>query len=296
LIQAARGMARATSGISEVFMARSFSHLPRQFAGQRRIRTPEPSPARPSIPSVAFAATGRFVTLLSHGNRQTAVGLSPSAPTCYSVPLPELTMQTSRPRPTDLAYHRGLHFQEATRLMSAGASSAIPCSSSCEVPSEIRRAGLVVRSPGRVNLIGEHTDYNHGFVLPAAVDRGIAMALRPRSIAGTFLHALDLDRRLEGDLGELAPHPERWPNYLLGVLHQLQRQDIPWVASSWCTVAIPGRGMSRQCRPRVRLAFFPQRAIWHGSWIAHHGRNCPGGGAQLRGWSKCGIWTRWRAF
>ena len=82
---------------------------------------------------------------------------------------------------------------------------------------------VVVRSPGRVNLIGEHTDYNYGFVLPAAVDRGIAMALRPRSDRRYVLHALDLDRRLEGDLGELAPHPERWPNYLLGVLDQLQK-------------------------------------------------------------------------
>jgi galactokinase len=82
---------------------------------------------------------------------------------------------------------------------------------------------VVVRSPGRVNLIGEHTDYNHGFVLPAAVDRGIAMALKPRSDRRYVLHALDLDRRLEGNLNELAPHPERWPNYLLGVVDQLQK-------------------------------------------------------------------------
>jgi galactokinase len=86
---------------------------------------------------------------------------------------------------------------------------------------------VVVRSPGRVNLIGEHTDYNQGFVLPAAVDRGIAMALKARSDRRYVLHALDLDRRLEGDLGELAPHPERWPNYLLGVLDQLQKAGKP---------------------------------------------------------------------
>jgi galactokinase len=86
---------------------------------------------------------------------------------------------------------------------------------------------VVVRSPGRVNLIGEHTDYNQGFVLPAAVDRGIAMALKARSDRRYVLHALDLDRRLEGDLGELAPHPDRWPNYLLGVLDQLQKAGHP---------------------------------------------------------------------
>ncbi|MGA7740294.1 MAG: galactokinase [Polyangia bacterium] len=86
---------------------------------------------------------------------------------------------------------------------------------------------VVVRSPGRVNLIGEHTDYNHGFVLPAAVDRGIALAVKARSDRRYVLHALDLGRRLEGDLGQLAPHPERWPNYLLGVLDQLQRAGHP---------------------------------------------------------------------
>jgi galactokinase len=88
---------------------------------------------------------------------------------------------------------------------------------------EFGEPAVVVRSPGRVNLIGEHTDYNQGFVLPAAVDRGIAMVLRARSDRRYVLHALDLGRRLEGNLGELAPHPERWPNYLLGVLDQLQK-------------------------------------------------------------------------
>jgi galactokinase len=88
---------------------------------------------------------------------------------------------------------------------------------------EFGEPSVIVRSPGRVNLIGEHTDYNHGFVLPAAVDRGIALALKPRSDRRYVLHSLDLDRRLEGSLGELAPYPERWPNYLLGVIDQLQR-------------------------------------------------------------------------
>ncbi len=111
--------------------------------------------------------------------------------------------------------------------MSAGASVQFHVPVLARFRREFGEPAVVVRSPGRVNLIGEHTDYNHGFVLPAAVDRGIAMALRPRSDRRYVLHALDLDRRLEGDLGELAPHPERWPNYLLGVLHQLQKAGHP---------------------------------------------------------------------
>jgi len=88
---------------------------------------------------------------------------------------------------------------------------------------EFGEPAVVVRSPGRVNLIGEHTDYNQGFVLPAAVDRGITMAIRPRSDRRFVLRALDLGRRLEGELKDLAPHAERWPNYLLGVLDQLHK-------------------------------------------------------------------------
>jgi len=83
---------------------------------------------------------------------------------------------------------------------------------------------LVLRSPGRVNLIGEHTDYNEGFVLPAAVDRGVTMALKPRSDRRFMLQALDLEKRFEGDLDDLKPAPERWPNYLLGVLDQLLKR------------------------------------------------------------------------
>jgi len=103
---------------------------------------------------------------------------------------------------------------------------------------EFGEPAVVVRSPGRVNLIGEHTDYNHGFVLPAAVDRGIAMAVRARSDRRYVLHALDLDRRLEGDLMQLAPHPNAGPTICWASSINCRRPDIFRAASSWHTAAI----------------------------------------------------------
>jgi galactokinase len=51
----------------------------------------------------------------------------------------------------------------------------------------------VFRSPGRINLIGEHTDYNNGFVLPASVDKAVYFAIAPREDDQVLLYAVDLD-------------------------------------------------------------------------------------------------------
>src|SRR5690554_2225195 len=53
----------------------------------------------------------------------------------------------------------------------------------------------LVRAPGRVNIIGDHTDYNDGFVMPMAIDRAVWIALRPRDDDQTVMHALDFDRQ-----------------------------------------------------------------------------------------------------
>jgi galactokinase len=83
---------------------------------------------------------------------------------------------------------------------------------------------LVVRSPGRVNLIGEHTDYNNGFVLPAAVDKAICLAMQRRSDDEIQLFAMDLDQSYRGPVRPpLTPSALHWPNYILGVVDQLQR-------------------------------------------------------------------------
>src|ERR1700733_2344871 len=94
---------------------------------------------------------------------------------------------------------------------------------------QLYRAGdqLTVRSPGRVNLIGEHTDYNNGFVLPAAIDKAIYMVMRPRSDQRVRLFSFDLDRAYAGSVAELVPSGSHWPDYILGVVQQVKAMGHP---------------------------------------------------------------------
>ena len=80
----------------------------------------------------------------------------------------------------------------------------------------------MVRSPGRVNLIGEHTDYNNGFVLPAAIDKAIVMAVSARTDAALHIVALDLDSSFRGSVDRLERSPLHWPDYVQGVVQQIQ--------------------------------------------------------------------------
>ena len=80
---------------------------------------------------------------------------------------------------------------------------------------------VVVRAPGRINLIGEHTDYNEGFVLPAAIDKAIWFAVSPRSDAQLHFHALDFQDAFLGQIKNLKKAENSWPNYLLGTFSEL---------------------------------------------------------------------------
>jgi galactokinase len=80
---------------------------------------------------------------------------------------------------------------------------------------------LVVRSPGRVNIIGEHTDYNDGFVLPAAIDKAAYVAVGRRNDTSIHLYAEEFKERFETTVDALAPSDRGWPNYMLGVADQM---------------------------------------------------------------------------
>jgi galactokinase len=81
----------------------------------------------------------------------------------------------------------------------------------------------IVRAPGRVNLIGEHTDYNDGFVLPMAIDRAVWIALRPRPDGQVHVHSLDLDQSATFDLAALRHENAGWAEYVKGVAWALQQ-------------------------------------------------------------------------
>jgi len=86
---------------------------------------------------------------------------------------------------------------------------------------------LVIRSPGRINLIGEHTDYNDGFVLPAAIDKEILVALAPNQTDICNLFSWDLQEQVSFQLDDLKKSSSNWANYIIGVVQQLVQSKYP---------------------------------------------------------------------
>jgi galactokinase len=116
---------------------------------------------------------------------------------------------------------------------------------------------LIVRSPGRINLIGEHTDYNLGFVLPAAINKAIYLGIQKREDKLIKIHSLDFNDDFQGDINEIQSSDKLWPDYLLGVVEQIQKKhqiqqgfnivfggDIP-----------PGAGLSSSAALECAIAF-----------------------------------------
>jgi galactokinase len=86
---------------------------------------------------------------------------------------------------------------------------------------------VIVRSPGRVNLIGEHTDYNMGFVLPAAVQQAVYLAIQSRNDNEIHLIAGDFNEKFETNIASLQKTKQRWPDYIIGVVDQLLKNHYP---------------------------------------------------------------------
>jgi galactokinase len=118
---------------------------------------------------------------------------------------------------------------------------------------------LVARAPGRVNLIGEHTDYNDGFVLPCAIDFDTMVAISPRDDAE--VHVVAADFAGESDrfslAGAIGHHPQGgWADYVRGVLAMLREAGMP---AQGANIAIGGNvprgaGLSSSASLEVALA------------------------------------------
>jgi galactokinase len=131
------------------------------------------------------------------------------------------------------------------------------------------KPSVVVRAPGRVNLIGEHTDYNDGFVLPMAIDRATWIALRSRDDRRIAATSLDFDETREIDMGNLSLDQDRregWQEYLKGVVWAMQDAGLPlkgWEGTVAGDVPI-GAGLSSSAALEMATA----RALAHVSGLA----------------------------
>lgn len=95
---------------------------------------------------------------------------------------------------------------------------------------------VVVESPGRINLIGEHIDYNGGLVLPAAIDLKVKLYLRRNSSNIGHIHSKNYDARFDIDLGKVEVSRQEWHNYFLGVIHFIQQKHPNKIKGFDCVV------------------------------------------------------------
>lgn len=116
----------------------------------------------------------------------------------------------------------------------------------------------MVRAPGRINLIGEHTDYNDGFVMPAAIDKEIFFGMSLSNDHQSIIYSTKYNERFEVDLNNPQPVDEpRWANYLLGVLFQFIQNGYT-VNPFYCAFGgnVPmGAGMSSSAALECGFAF-----------------------------------------
>jgi galactokinase len=116
---------------------------------------------------------------------------------------------------------------------------------------------IIVQSPGRINLIGEHTDYNNGFVLPAAIDKAAYIAIGKRLDDEIHLYAMDLEEHHQTTVTALQSSPGHWSAYLLGIVEQLRKIGMGLTgfnAVLTCNVPIGG-GMSSSAAVECATVF-----------------------------------------
>ncbi len=149
-------------------------------------------------------------------------------------------------------------------------------------------AAFIARAPGRVNLIGDHTDYNEGFVLPMAIDRAVWIAFRPRRDGLVSVHSLDFGETREFDSSDGVRAARSWVEYIRGIAWALRDSgrsvcgwegvtvgDVPLGAGLSSSAALElaaARAFSTSCSVAwepAEMALLAQRA--ENEWV---GVNC----------------------
>jgi galactokinase len=115
----------------------------------------------------------------------------------------------------------------------------------------------VYQAPGRVNLIGEHTDYNDGFVMPVAIDRGTRVSVSPRTDQRLIVHSETTGETVEAPLDPSRLQPRRhWSDYVFGVAKELMAAGVPVTGAGLrITSNVPlGAGLSSSASLEVAVA------------------------------------------
>ena len=88
------------------------------------------------------------------------------------------------------------------------------------------KTGNIYHSPGRINLIGEHTDYNGGFVFPGAVDKGIMCEIRPNGTRKVLAYAIDLKDKVEFCIDDTVAPRTSWAKYIYGIVKEMEKRGV----------------------------------------------------------------------
>lgn len=100
------------------------------------------------------------------------------------------------------------------------------------------KTGNVYTSPGRINLIGEHTDYNGGFVFPGAIDKGITCEIRPNGTDTVMAYAIDLKDRVEFNVNDPEGPKTSWARYIYGIVQEMKKEVLMLKASTLHSLAM----------------------------------------------------------
>ncbi len=119
------------------------------------------------------------------------------------------------------------------------------------------KTGNIYASPGRINLIGEHTDYNGGFVFPGAVDCGIMAEVRPNGTNTVMCYAIDLKDRVEFKVDDPQGPKTSWARYIYGIIQEMRKRgvDVKGFNTAFSGDVPLGAGMSSSAALESCFAF-----------------------------------------